>query len=96
MGDAITRVGQRMCSINKSFEKLGLDVPLADRFVKERIEGVRSCMIDLTRLCSYGHFKLDEHLMTVREMLSAIGEAHSAYNTFSSSNPWGSTRGSST
>jgi aspartate kinase len=42
---------------------------------------VRSCMLDLTRLCSYGNFHLDEHLMTIREMLSAVGEAHSAYNT---------------
>lgn len=81
-GDAISRVSQEMCAINKGFENLGLDVMQADRFVKERIEGVRSCLLDLTRLCSFGHFQLDEHLMTVREMLSAIGEAHSAYNSY--------------
>lgn len=81
-GDAISRVGHEMCSINKGFEGLGLDVMQADRFVKERIEGVRSCLLDLTRLCSFGHFQLDEHLMTVREMLSAIGEAHSAHNSY--------------
>lgn len=81
-GDAITHVGQKMCSINKKFEHLGLDIMQADRFVKERIEGVRSCLLDLTRLCSFGHFQLDEHLLTVREMLSAIGESHSAYNTY--------------
>ncbi|MDY0044915.1 MAG: aspartate kinase, partial [Syntrophales bacterium] len=81
-GDAITRVGERMCEINAALESLGLDLSIADRFVKERIEGVRSCLLDLTRLCSYGHFQLDEHLLTVREMLSALGEAHSAHNTF--------------
>lgn len=81
-GDAISKVGQQMCSINKGFENLGLDVMQADRFVKERIEGVRSCLLDLTRLCSFGHFQLNEHLMTVREMLSAIGEAHSAHNAY--------------
>jgi aspartate kinase len=81
-GDAITKVGDRMCQINAELEPLGLDLSIADRFVKERIEGVRSCLLDLTRLCSYGHFQLDEHLMTVREMLSAVGEAHSAHNTF--------------
>jgi len=81
-GDAITRVGDRMCEINAELEPLGLDLSIADRFVKERMEGVRSCLLDLTRLCSYGHFQLDEHLMTVREMLSALGEAHSAHNTF--------------
>jgi aspartate kinase len=53
----------------------------ADRFVRERIEGVRSCLIDLHRLCSYGHFNLPEHLHTVREMLASLGEAHSAHNT---------------
>lgn len=80
--DAITKVGQKMCEINKGFEHLGLDVMQADRFVKERIEGVRSCLLDLTRLCSFGHFQLEEHLQTVREMLSAIGEAHSAHNSY--------------
>jgi aspartate kinase len=82
-GDAISKVADHMCSINAQLEPLGLDLLFADRFVKERIEGVRSCLLDLTRLCSYGHFQLEEHLMTVREMLSAIGEAHSAYNTYS-------------
>ncbi len=81
-GDAITGAGQKMCAINKKLEYLGLDVRQADRFVKQRIEGVRSCLLDLTRLCSFGHFQLDEHLLTVREMLSAIGEAHSAHNSY--------------
>lgn len=80
-GDAISKVGDAMCRINAELEPLGLDLSIADRFVRERIEGVRSCLLDLTRLCSYGHFQLDEHLMTVREMLSAVGEAHSAHNT---------------
>jgi aspartate kinase len=79
--DAISKVGEHMCRINADLEPLGLDLTFADQFVKERIEGVRSCMLDLTRLCSYGNFHLDEHLMTIREMLSAVGEAHSAYNT---------------
>ncbi len=79
--DAITKVGEHMCQINAELEGFGLDKTFADQFVKERIEGVRSCMLDLTRLCSYGNFHLDAHLMTIREMLSALGEAHSAYNT---------------
>lgn len=80
-GDAITQVGQEMCKINARLFKDRADRKLADHFVKERTEGVRSCLIDLHRLCSFGHFKLEEHLLTVREMLSAIGEAHSAFNT---------------
>ena len=53
----------------------------ADQFITDRIEGVRGCLIDLQRLCSYGQFRLEEHLLTVREMLAGIGEAHSAFNT---------------
>ncbi|MDA3970644.1 MAG: aspartate kinase [Desulfobulbaceae bacterium] len=81
-GEAISHVGHQMCDINKGFAELGLDIMQADRFVKERIEGVRSCLLDLTRLCSFGHFQLNEHLLVVREMLSAIGEAHSAHNSY--------------
>lgn len=54
---------------------------IADGFVRERIEDVRNCLIDLHRLCSYGQFRLDENLMTVKEVLSSLGEAHSAFNT---------------
>lgn len=57
------------------------DAAEADAFVRERIEGVRSCLIDLRRLNSYGHFRMDQHMATVRELLSGLGEAHSAFCT---------------
>ncbi len=53
----------------------------ADAFLAGRIEGVRSCLVDLQRVCSYGHFQMEQHLLTVRELLASLGEAHSAYNT---------------
>jgi aspartate kinase len=80
-GDALSDVARRMLDKNAEiFAEDGLR-EVADRFVKERIEGVRSCLIDLARLCSFGHFQLDKHLLTVREMLSSLGEAQSAHNT---------------
>jgi aspartate kinase len=79
-GDALTKTGEAMREKNREVLEDTSDIALADRFVEERIEGVRSCLLDLRRLCSFGHFKLPEHLMTVREMLSGIGEAHSAHN----------------
>lgn len=79
--DSISEVCSEMRRINAGIFTDKADRCEADRFIRERIEGVRSCMIDLHRLCSYGHFKLEEHLITVREMLSALGEAHSAFNT---------------
>ena len=52
----------------------------ADAFITERIEGVRNCLRDLKNVCTYGHFQLAEHLITLREMLASVGEVHSAYN----------------
>ena len=80
-GDALSKVQSHMLELNADAFDDEADRKLADRFVQERVEGVRSCLIDLQRICGYGHFKLKEHLMTVREMISGIGEAHSAHNT---------------
>ncbi|WDI30273.1 aspartate kinase [Hyphococcus flavus] len=80
-GDALTAVGVRMREINASIFDDNADRAAADNFVRERIEGVRSCLLDIQRLCSFGHFRVDDHLSTVKEMLSALGEAQSAHNT---------------
>lgn len=50
----------------------------ADEFLRDRIEGARSCLLDLQRLTSYGHFRLADQMMTIRELLSGLGESHSA------------------
>ena len=80
-GDALSGVEAEMCRRNAAIFADEATRQAADHFVRERVEGVRSCLIDLQRLCSYGHFQLREHLTTVQEMLTALGEAHSAHNT---------------
>lgn len=52
----------------------------ANRFIDERLQDARSCLQGLHSLCMHGHFALNVHLATVREMLASIGEAHSAWN----------------
>lgn len=52
----------------------------ANHFVNERLIDAQKCLLDLQSLCRHGHFALDAHLHTVREMLASIGEAHSAWN----------------
>ena len=79
-GDALTEVQRHMCAINATLFSDEINKSIADDFVGERIEAVRSCLIDLQRLCTMGPFKLHEHMSSVREMLSALGEAHSAHN----------------
>lgn len=57
------------------------DLERADAFVRDRLVGAKNCLIDLQRLCSYGHFRLSEHMLQTRELLSGLGEAHSAFVT---------------
>jgi aspartate kinase len=53
----------------------------ANKFLDERLMNAKQCLLDLQSLCQHGHFELESHLETVREMLASIGEAHSAWNT---------------
>lgn len=79
--DALSRVAEAMGAAHAAVLDQPADKSMADDFVRERIEGARSCLIDLQRLCSYGHFRLSEHMLVIRELLSGLGEAHSAFVT---------------
>jgi len=74
-------VRARMKALNRSFEELGLPIDEADAFVDRRLDGIRSCLEDLMRVRSYGHLAPRDYLPASREMLSAVGEAHSAHNS---------------
>ncbi|WP_294609582.1 aspartate kinase [Roseovarius sp.] len=79
--DALTEVGRAMGKAHHGVLEHAGDLNMADEFVRERIEGARSCLFDLQRLCSYGHFRLSDHMLVIRELLSGLGEAHSAFVT---------------
>jgi aspartate kinase len=53
----------------------------ANAFVDMRIDAVAACLDDLARLRSHGRFCVREQLMTARELLAGLGEAHSAHST---------------
>lgn len=68
-------------TINSGFKSLGLDIEKANHFLHERVEGMRDCLKNFESIFSYGHFDLAQYLPAIREMVSSLGEAHSAYNT---------------
>ncbi|ROU03433.1 aspartate kinase [Histidinibacterium lentulum] len=78
---ALKTVAEAMGEAHRAVLDHPADIAQADEFVRERVEGARSCLFDLQRLCSYGHFRLSEHMLNVRELLSGIGESHSAFVT---------------
>ncbi|GGB91895.1 aspartate kinase [Marivita lacus] len=79
--DALDDVAVAMKAAHGELLTHKADIQQADLFVDERILGARNCLIDLQRLCSYGHFRLPEHMGHIRELLSGLGESHSAYVT---------------
>lgn len=78
---ALDRAGAAMAAAHAAVLDHPGDQERADAFLRERIQGTRSCLIDLQRLCSYGHFRLSEHMLQTRELLSGLGESHSAFVT---------------
>ncbi|WP_236632932.1 aspartate kinase [Endozoicomonas elysicola] len=78
--DMLGKLETRLLEINKDMFS-GHYLSQANQFIRQRIADAQTCMTSLHSLCSYGHFQLQQHLATVREMLASIGEAHSAFNS---------------
>lgn len=80
---ALEETGNIMFDINASLFEPGERLERANAFLHERINDAREVLLNLQNLCQHGHFVLEDHLNSVREMLASIGEAHSASNTAS-------------
>ncbi|SEN33298.1 aspartate kinase [Paracoccus alcaliphilus] len=76
--EALDQASDAMAAHHHRLLSHDADCTRADEFLRERIEGARNCLIDLQRLCSYGHFRLSQHMLQIRELLSGLGESHSA------------------
>jgi len=77
---ALDDVRSRMAEINAELFPVAAQRQEADDFIGQRLTDVEQVLGNLQRLCRHGHFELEQHLMTVREMLASLGEAHSAWN----------------
>ncbi|AIT80003.1 aspartate kinase [Novosphingobium pentaromativorans] len=79
--DALARVRDAMHERNAQMFVRPESLREANRFVDDRIAALDACLDDLDRLRSHGRFCLKEQMVTVREMLAGLGEAHSAHST---------------
>jgi len=78
--EAFNEVRKKIKKLNKEYFGEPELRKEANKYISERLDDAERCLTDLQRLCQHGHFELDAHLMTVREMLASIGESHSAWN----------------
>ncbi|MEF1285805.1 aspartate kinase [Vibrio sp. M250220] len=79
--DALACVESRMLLTNEHIFADPMNRMRADKFIRSRIAEAKNCISNILETCQYGQFSLRHYLPQIREFLSSIGEAHSAYNT---------------
>ncbi|MGR5352098.1 aspartate kinase [Vibrio sp. DNB22_19_2] len=79
--DALAYVESRMLLTNEHIFADPMNRMRADKFIRSRIAEAKNCVSNILETCQYGQFSLRHYLPQIREFLSSIGEAHSAYNT---------------
>ncbi|QCU89446.1 aspartate kinase [Thiomicrorhabdus sediminis] len=77
---ALQELGNKLNEINATLFDHPPTLVKANAFINQRIQETEQLLSYLQDLCTHGHFSLTEHLLTVRELLASLGEAHSAYN----------------
>lgn len=79
--EALDYVEQRMILTNEHIFADPMNQRRANNFIRSRIAEAKNCISNILETCQYGQFSLRHYLPQVREFLSSIGEAHSAFNT---------------
>jgi aspartate kinase len=78
---ALAALTVKLKELNKGFEPLGLPLRVADAFIEKRMEELREYLDSMHHVLASGYLKRESVLLAGREMLAAIGEAHSAFNS---------------
>ncbi len=71
----------KLKATNAGFAGIGLDVAAADAFLDKRMRELRAYLDSMRHVLASGYLRRDNVLLAAREMLAAIGEAHSAFNS---------------
>lgn len=71
----------KLKGINKELAPLGLDLARADDFIEKRMRGLRGYLDSMRHVLASGYLRRENVLLAAREMLAAVGEAHSAFNS---------------
>jgi aspartate kinase len=78
---ALARTTGRLQEINAGLVPLGLDRDRADGFLAKRMRELRAYLESMRHVLASGYLRRDDVLLAAREMLAAVGEAHSAFNS---------------
>ncbi len=77
---ALEEVMEKLIAINRTFKSIKLDQEKADLFITNRIMQAKNYLNSLADVLATGYVNRQNILLASREILSSIGEAHSAFN----------------
>ncbi len=80
-GSALDGVLEKLLKINRDFVDIGIDLDVADDFIKNRIMEAKNYLHNMANVLGSGYLDKDSILLAAREVLASIGEAHSAFNS---------------
>lgn len=78
---ALDNFCQRLLLINDGFADIGLDLKEARDFIRFRIDQAKTILYSLGKVLASGYVNRTDIYLAAREILSSIGEAHSAWNS---------------
>jgi len=80
-GAALEALTGKLKELNRALAPLGLDLAVADAFIGRRMAELKAYLDSMRHVLASGYLKRENVLLAAREMLAAIGEAHSAFNS---------------
>lgn len=80
---ALDQLLEKLISLNRKFLDIGLNQIVADDFITNRIAQAANYLNSLADVLGSGYVNRQNILLAAREILSSIGEAHSAFNSVS-------------
>lgn len=79
--EAVDELLQKLIALNRTFEDVKLDQKVADEFITTRMNQAKNYLNSLADVLATGYVNRTNILLAAREILSSIGEAHSAFNS---------------
>lgn len=78
---ALDELCQKLIALNRNYEEIKLDQKVADGFIINRIERAKNYLRAMHSVVASGYVDRKDLYLAAREILSSIGEAHSAFNS---------------
>ncbi len=79
--EALDNLLEKLIALNREYKDIKLDQDIADKFITERIIQTKNYLNNLADVLATGYVNKQNILLAAREILSSVGEAHSAFNS---------------